>query len=108
VYLHLVSATQDPAYSAGVLVVDGSPQDPSIADLVIAGLASGVLWPLYADPVWAGFGTLKPCGVCRLRIDASDIQYDVPGPHGSLSPAHVPCYRIWRELSDWMRDKPRP
>ena len=79
-----------------------SPPKPSIADLVIAGLASGLLWILHTDPVWSGFGTLKPCVVCRLRIDVADIQYDVPGPRGTL-PAHVSCYRIWRMQSDTLR-----
>jgi len=83
--------------------VDESPSKPSIADLVITGLGSGLLWVLHADPVWSGFGTLKPCVVCRLRIGTADIQYDVPGPRGTL-PAHVICYRIWRAQSDTLRD----
>jgi hypothetical protein len=94
-----------PAAPVGVLIVDDAPQKPSIADLVIAGLANGLLWMLDAEPVWSGFGTLKPCVVCRLRIPAHDIQYDVPGPRGTL-PAHVSCYRVWRAQSDSMRKAP--
>ncbi len=74
-------------------------QSPSIADLVVAGLANGLLWILEGDPVWAGYGTLQPCVVCRLKIADHDIQYDVVGPRGSL-PVHVKCYRIWRGHSD--------
>jgi hypothetical protein len=87
--------------------VDGSSEDPSIADLVIAGLASGVLWILEADPVWVGRGTLKPCIVCRKRITDREIQYDVPGPRGAL-PAHGECHIVWRAISDRMRRSPPP
>ena len=83
----------------------GSPEKPSIADLVIAGLANGLLWIVCADPVWWGYGAFKPCVVCRLRIDTYDIQYDVPGPRGAL-PAHVTCYRVWRAQSDMLRNLP--
>jgi hypothetical protein len=74
-------------------------QSPSIADLVVAGLANGLLWILEADPIWAGHGTIKPCVVCGVKIHNNEIQYDVVGPRGSL-PVHVKCYRIWRGHSD--------
>lgn len=82
--------------------MDGSPDNPSIVDLVIAGLANGRLWILEGGPVWSGPGTLKPCVVCRRRIGVHDKQYDVPGPRGAL-PAHVDCYRVWRVQSDKLR-----
>jgi hypothetical protein len=85
--------------------VDGSSKDPSIRDLVAAGLASGVLWILEADPVWRGPGVHKPCIVCRQRINKTEIQYDVPGPRGAL-PTHAMCYSVWRAISDRMRNKP--
>ena len=87
--------------------MDGSSEDPSIADLVIAGLASGVLWILEADPIWVGRGTLKPCIVCRKRITDREIQYDVPGPRGAL-PDHGACHIVWRVISDRMRRSPPP
>jgi hypothetical protein len=82
--------------------MDGSSQEPSISDLVTAGLANGFLWILEEGPLWAGPGTLEPCVVCDRRIDPSEIQYEVPGPRGAL-PAHVNCYREWRAQSDAMR-----
>lgn len=87
--------------------MDGSSEDPSIADLVIAGLANGVLWILEADPVWKGPGVNKPCIVCRRRITNREIQYDVPGPRGAL-PAHGECHIVWRAISDRMRRNPPP
>jgi len=84
----------------------GSTEDPSILDLVIAGLANGLLWILEEGPAWMGRGTLKPCIVCGLRIKGSDIQYDVPGPRGAL-PTHVTCYGVWRVQSDKLRRKKR-
>ncbi len=78
------------------------PQPLSIAELVIAGLANGLLWILEAGPVWAGYGTLKPCVVCRVKIADYEIQYDVVGPRGS-SPVHVKCYRNWRVRSNKLR-----
>ncbi len=78
------------------------PQSLSIADLVIAGLANGQLWILEAGPVWAGYGTLKPCVVCRVKIADDEIQYDVVGPRGSV-PVHVKCYRSWRVRSNKLR-----
>jgi hypothetical protein len=85
----------------------GSDQNPSIRDLLIEGLASGRLWIVEAGPVWAGHRTFKLCVVCRLRIDADHIQYDVPGPCGTL-PAHVDCYRVWRAESDMRRKDTQP
>src|SRR4029453_1954888 len=85
----------------------GSAQNPSIRDLLIEGLASGRLWIVEAGPVWAGHGTFKRCVVCRLRIDADHIQYDVPGPGGTL-PAHVDCYRVWRAEGEIRRKKTQP
>jgi hypothetical protein len=85
----------------------GSLRDSDLLDLVIAGLANGVLWIVEAGPVWIGHGTMKPCIVCRLRLDGREIQYDVPGPRGAL-PTHVNCYRVWRAQSDMLRDKRRP
>ena len=70
-------------------------QSPPTADLVLTGLANGLLWIIDADPVWSGYGMLKPCVVCRVKIADYDIQYDVVGPRGSV-PVHVKCYRIWR------------
>jgi hypothetical protein len=87
--------------------MDGSEQDPSAMNLVLEGLADGRLWIIEAGPVWAGHGTFKPCVVCRLRIDADHIQYDVPGPRGEL-PTHVHCYRIWRAESDRRRKDTQP
>lgn len=87
--------------------MDGSSEDPSIADLVIAGLANGVLWILEADPVWKGPGVNKPCIVCRRRITNREIQYDLPGPRGAL-PAHGECHIVWRAISDRMRRNPPP
>jgi hypothetical protein len=60
--------------------VNEPTQSPSIAELVIAGLANGLLWLLEGDPVWAGHGIFKPCVVCRLKIVKKEIQYDVVGP----------------------------
>jgi hypothetical protein len=57
--------------------------------------ANGLLWIIDADPVWSGYGMLKPCVVCRVKIADYEIQYDVVGPRGSV-PVHVKCYRIWR------------
>jgi hypothetical protein len=82
--------------------VNEPPESLSIADLVIAGLANGQLWILEAGPVWAGYGTLKPCVVCRGKIADDEIQYDVVGPRGSL-PVHVKCYRSWRVRSNKLR-----
>ena len=82
--------------------MDGTTQHPSILDLVIDGLASGVLWIVKAEPAWTGHGTLKPCVVCRVRINAHETQYDVPGPRGAL-PTHAKCYKIWRKQSDKRR-----
>jgi hypothetical protein len=72
---------------------------------VIAGLASGVLWILEADPVWKGPGLNKPCIVCRQRINDYEMQYDVSGPRGAL-PTHATCYSVWRILSHKMRNNP--
>jgi hypothetical protein len=85
---------------------DGSKRPPSVSKLVAEGLADGRLWILEEAPVWVGRGTLKPCVVCRLRIGAADIQYDLPGSHGTV-PAHATCYRIWRTESDARRKKAR-
>ena len=85
--------------------MDGSPEDPSIADLVIAGLDSGVLWILETDPVWKGPGVHKPCIVCWQRINKNEIQYDVPGPRGAL-PTHATCYSVWRNISYRRRNNP--
>jgi hypothetical protein len=87
--------------------VDGSSDDASIRDLVLAGLASGVLWILEADPIWKGLGVNKQCIVCRRRITDREIQYDVPGPRGAL-PAHGECHIVWRAVSDRMRRNPPP
>jgi len=57
---------------------------------------------LEAGPVWAGYGTLKPCVVCRGKIADDEIQYDVVGPRGSL-PVHVKCSRSWRVRSNKLR-----
>jgi hypothetical protein len=81
-----------------------STENPSIDDLVRAGLADGMLWILEAGPVWVGFGTHKPCVVCRLRIVAPQIQYDLAGPRGTC-PAHAACYRKWRRHSDKLRKR---
>lgn len=85
--------------------MDGSSDDPSISELVIARLASGILWILEAEPVWKGPGLHKPCIVCGERIDGHEIQYDVPGPRGAL-PAHATCYRVWSAISFRMRNNP--
>jgi hypothetical protein len=82
----------------------GSTREPSVQELVIDGLADGLLWIVEAGPVWIGRGTFKPCVVCRMKIDPNHIQYDVPGPRGAL-PAHVDCYRVWREESDMRRHR---
>ena len=89
--------------------MDGLTQNPSILDLVIDGLANGTLWTLAAEaePVWVGHGTLKPCVVCRVKINASEVQYDVPGPRGAL-PTHFTCYKVWRKQSDLRRRKTSP
>lgn len=79
--------------------MDGSPQEPSISDLVTSGLASGQLWILEEVPLWAWPGTLEPCVVCDRPIAPSEIQYEVPGPRGAL-PAHANCYQEWRAQSD--------
>jgi hypothetical protein len=86
--------------------MDEPTPSPSIPELVIAGLGSGLLWVLGTGPVWATPGTRKPCVVCWLRIDNYDIQYDVLGPRGSL-PVHVKCYRAWRGQSDKLRKDTR-
>jgi hypothetical protein len=89
------------------LRIPASPENtPSTADLVAAGLESGVLWILEASPVWAGHGLQKPCIVCRQRINRYEIQYDVPGPRGAL-PTHATCHSVWRAISDGMLNKPR-
>jgi len=82
--------------------MDGSSQEPSISELVTAGLANGALWILEDGPLWAWPGTLEPCVVCGRPIDSSEIQYEVVGPRGAL-PAHVNCYQEWRAQSDAMR-----
>jgi hypothetical protein len=83
--------------------IDDSAEKPTISELVQTGLDSGLLWILNAPPVWVGDGTLKPCVVCRLRIDGKKSQCDVPGPRGAL-PAHIACHRIWRAQSDMRRE----
>ena len=72
---------------------------------MIDGLDEGRLWILgEAGPVWYGHGTLKPCTVCRLRISASEIQYDLPVPRGTGTvPVHQDCYRMWLSESDKRR-----
>lgn len=87
--------------------MDGSPEKPSISELVIVGLDNGRLWILDGEPVWMGHGTYKPCVVCRLRIDDQQIQYDVPGPRGAL-PAHMSCHTVWRAQSNMRRHNTRP
>lgn len=79
-----------------------SPTDPSIVALVTAGLDNGLLWILESGPIWFGRGTRKPCLVCKRRISAEEVQYDLPGPRGT-GPAHVDCYRTWRAQSDMRR-----
>ena len=90
------------AFLAGVLIVDGSDREPSLLDQVIEGLANGLLWIVEAGPVWTGRGTRKPCIVCRLKIQASETQFDVPGPRGAL-PTHVKCYAVWWKQSQMLR-----
>jgi hypothetical protein len=82
----------------------GSTNDPSpsILTQVIVGLNNGLLWLLDSGPIWVGRGTNKPCLVCKRRISAESVQYDVPGPRGS-GPAHGDCYRTWRSQSDKRR-----
>jgi hypothetical protein len=76
-----------------------STGDPALVTLVIAGLDNGVLWILESGPIWFGRGTNKPSLVCKRRISAEELQYDLPGPRGS-GPAHVACYRTWRAECD--------
>ncbi len=85
--------------------MDGSTEQPSIAELVIDGLASGLLWVPEAVPVWVGPGLNRPCVVCRRRISQYELQYDVPGPRGAL-PTHATCHSIWREISHRIRNNP--
>jgi hypothetical protein len=82
----------------------GSPSDPSILALVIAGLNNGLLWRVDSGPIWFGRGTSKPCLVRKRRIGDKEVQCDLPGPRGS-GPAHVVCYRTWRAESDIRRKK---
>lgn len=82
--------------------MDAPTPNPSILDLVVAGLDDGTLWVLENSPVWTGHGILKPCVVCRVKIDNHEIQHDVVGPRGSL-PVHAKCYRAWRAQSDKLR-----
>lgn len=84
--------------------MDKPTQNPSIADLVIAGLANGRLWILESGPVWVGHGTFQPCTVCRLKIGRQEIQYDVLGLRGSL-PVHFSCHLTWRAQSDKLKRK---
>jgi len=83
--------------------MDGLMDDPSIAQLVIAGLQSGLLWVLEAAPVWVGPGLYRQCIVCRQRITRYELQYDVPGPRGAL-PSHGTCHSVWRHISSKIRD----
>jgi hypothetical protein len=83
--------------------MDGSTEDPPIAALVMAGLASGLLWTLEADPVWIGHGLHRACIVCQRRITHHETQYDVPGPRGAW-PAHATRHSVWRDLSYRMRN----
>ena len=81
----------------------GSTDDPSVLELVITGLNSGLLWLLDSGPIWFGHGTGKPCLVCKQRITHAAIQYDLPpSPNGS-GPVHADCYRAWRTQSDKRR-----
>ena len=86
--------------------MDGPNGEPSIAELVMAGLANGLLWIIEAKPVWVGPGLYKPCIVCRQRITRYEIQYDVPGPRGAL-PAHAACYSLWLDFSYQLRNDRR-
>lgn len=105
--VQLASLTADQSVQPEKQVDSSDSISRSVADLVIEGLANGRLWIVEPGPVWAGHGTLKPCVVCRMKIDSHEIQYDVPGPRGAL-PAHVSCYRIWWVQSDTGRKETQP
>ena len=43
-------------------------------------------------------GTGRPCLVCRIAIEATEVEREVQGP-GVFLLAHEACYKLWREES---------
>jgi hypothetical protein len=47
--------------------------------------------------VWAGAGTGQTCALCELRIDPTQVEYEVETQRHDGGPLyfHELCYRLW-------------
>lgn len=72
-------------------------QEDELRRQVRARLAEGRL--VHADGISKSHrGTGRPCLVCRLPIQATDVEREIEG-RGVFLYAHEACYKLWREES---------
>jgi hypothetical protein len=50
-------------------------------------------------------GTGRPCIVCERPIESPTLEREVEGP-GVVAVAHPDCYKIWREESAILKQRP--
>ena len=78
------------------------PESDPLLDTIQTRLRDGTLWPVDRKS-GAGRGSGKPCAVCDLPINHTEIEYEVAGgPSGSVC-VHLPCYLVWRQESKTLR-----
>ena len=77
--------------------LSGGGSRPS-PETIRARLASGELFPV-GDKARMGRGRGKRCAVCGDQVDASDIEYEVPGGVNGTVVCHSPCYVLWKRES---------
>ena len=74
------------------------PSDQALRNTVRALLAGGVLRRIDTK-VWAGLGTGKCCAVCGDPVTAKQVEFEVAGDTPAV--AHIRCFGIWREESQY-------
>ncbi len=74
-------------------------------ETIRARLASGELFPV-GDKARMGRGRGERCAVCGDQVDASDIEYEVPGGVDETVVCHSACYVLWRRESAGVRPTP--
>ena len=87
-------------------LISGGASEPTIAERIRAALVSGALPCIGSDRSWAGHGTGRPCGVCGLRIEPTQIEHEVDVP--GAEPVHAACLMIWREESRQLSPRREP
>jgi hypothetical protein len=100
--LAVLEASRYPMARRGHLFSTMPESDDPLLDTVRTRLRSGTLLPVDRKSR-TGWGSGKPCAVCDLPINRTDIEYEVAGgPSGSVG-VHLPCYLVWRQESKTLR-----